>query len=187
MGEILGVSNDRPGIPADLERALFVEVGYRCAIPACGATSPLEVEHIEEFSKVKEHTFENMIVLCANHHRQKVPGGGPRTLDRKALKAIKHNLALVNGRYGDIERRVIDYFVLNSEETSVLLPGLMHVLVMRLVDDGLLTQPTRENDLSVELPSAPGVRELVTWQDRYELTDHGRETVGQIRDRLSLD
>ncbi|WP_153302823.1 HNH endonuclease [Aeromicrobium choanae] len=174
------MTSDRPAIPADLERALFAESGYRCAVPACGVTSPLQVEHIVPWAQVQEHAFENMIVLCANHHGQKKIGGGPRQLDQKALRTIKHNLARLNGRFGDVERRVLDYFVENAEEESLKLPGHMEVLLMRLISDGLLDGPEMAGGMAL------GDKVLMR-NDKYTLTDAGREVVAQLRDAMSLD
>ena len=80
----VGMPEGRPAIPRELERALFVEAGHRCAIPTCGAVAPPVIEHIDDWATVKEHRFENMIVLCANCHGLK--GDGPRKLDRNALR-----------------------------------------------------------------------------------------------------
>src|SRR4051812_22406734 len=98
----------RPAIPAELERAVMVEAGHRCAVPTCRAVAPLQIEHIDDWAKVKEHDFSNQIVLCANCHGLK--GTGPRRLDRKALRQYKANLGVLTGRYSNLERRVLDYF-----------------------------------------------------------------------------
>ena len=129
---------DRPAIPRELERALFIEAGYRCAIPTCRAVAPLEIEHIEDWAKVQEHKFENMIVLCANCHGRK--GGGRGQLDRQALRQYKANLALLNHRYGEFERRILDYFAQNPQANMILLPGGMELLVYHLMVDGYLSQ-----------------------------------------------
>ena len=60
------MSEQRSPIPADLQRSLMIEAGYRCAI--CKETSGLQIDHIIEWSEVREHKFENMIVLCAICH-----------------------------------------------------------------------------------------------------------------------
>ena len=39
----------RTAIPAALERDLMIEAGYRCAV--CQSTSPLEIDHIEDWAK----------------------------------------------------------------------------------------------------------------------------------------
>src|SRR5262245_2693878 len=99
------MSTDRPPTPAALERALMIEAGYRCAI--CKGTVPLVIDHIIEWAEVQEHTFENMIVLCANCHGRKKKTSDPRHINRASLRLIKDNLMMLNGRYSDLERRII--------------------------------------------------------------------------------
>jgi HNH endonuclease len=126
----------RDDISLPLQRSLMIEAGHRCAIPTCRAVAPLVFEHIEDWVKVREHKFENMIVLCANCHGLK--GEGPRKLDRKSLRQYKLNLAVVNGRYGDIERRVLEFFAVNPEANDMYLPGGLDILLAYLLIDGLL-------------------------------------------------
>ncbi|MFJ3793920.1 HNH endonuclease [Kitasatospora sp. NPDC090091] len=95
----------RPAIPAELRRRVLVEAGHRCAIPTC-RQHPVDIEHIEDWAKVQKHEFENLIALCPTCHRRK--GNGPDQIDRKALRQYKANLAVLNSRYGDLERRVIE-------------------------------------------------------------------------------
>jgi hypothetical protein len=132
------MSQGRPAIPRELERALFIEAGYRCAIPTCRAVAPLEIDHIEEWAKVQEHKFENMIVLCANCHGRK--GNQRGQLDRPALRQYKASLALLNHRYGEFERRVLDYFAQDPHTQIILLPGGMELLLHYLVTDGYLSE-----------------------------------------------
>ena len=178
---LIGMTTGRPSIPAELERAVFVESGYRCTIPGCAETSSLEIDHIVEWSTVKEHKFDNLIVLCPNHHAQKTSATGPRMLDRKALQAIKHNLARLNGRYGDTERRVIDYFVEHPTESSVELPPSMQVLMMRLTGDGLVVGPHPLGGIRL------GAAVVVAKSERYDLTERGGEVVARIRERSAVD
>ena len=49
----------------------MLEAGHRCAILTCRQIGPLQIEHIEDWARVKKHDFENMIVLCANCHGRK--------------------------------------------------------------------------------------------------------------------
>ncbi len=156
----------RPSIPAELERALMVEAGHRCAIPTCRAVAPLVIEHIVDWSIVKEHKFENMIVLCANCHGLK--GDGPRKLDRKSLKQYKLNLGIINSRYGDIERRVLEFFATNPDANTIRLPGGLDILVAYLIIDGLLVKP----------PPAGGIYfGDVPMHQVYVLTQPGRDFV----------
>lgn len=134
--------SDRDHIPNELQRQLMLEVGYRC--PLCGATEPLEFEHIEEWEKVKKHEFTNMIVLCASCHGRKKDTSSPRHINRASLRKLKQNLMLLNGRYSDLERRVLEVFekFVKANPTlqmppSVVLTDTMELLVKRVVDDGL--------------------------------------------------
>ena len=159
----------RDEIPLPLQRALMVEAGHRCAIPTCRAVAPLIIEHIEDWAKVKEHKFENMIVLCANCHGLK--GEGPRRLDRKSLKQYKLNLGVVNGRYGDIERRVLEFFATNTSVDEIYLPGGLDILLAYLINDGLLAKP----------PPTGGIYfGSVPMQQSYVITDAGREFVKRL-------
>lgn len=60
----------------------MVEADHRCAIPTCRAVAPLVFEHIEDWAKVREHKFENMIVLCANCNGLKARDRGSWTGSR---------------------------------------------------------------------------------------------------------
>jgi hypothetical protein len=106
----------RPAIPRELERELFVEAGYRCAIPTCRAVAPLVIEHIADWAEVREHKFENTIVLCANCHGLK--GEGQRQLSRAALRQYKANLGLLNHRYSALERRLLEDFARPELESA---------------------------------------------------------------------
>src|ERR1017187_239512 len=73
------MSLERPAIPADIKRELMIECGHRCA--CCGEPTALEKAHIVFWSQAKEHTFENLIVLCAVcHHRSHDEEWNRRTL-----------------------------------------------------------------------------------------------------------
>lgn len=156
----------RPDIPRELERALFIEAGHRCAIPTCRAVAPLVIEHIDDWATVREHRFENMIVLCANCHGLK--GEGPRKLDRKALRQYKINLGVINNRYSDFERRVLEFFAENPGSWHIDLPVGLDMLVLYLVKDGLL----------VEIPREKGTYRMKIRMDKgYALTPAGQEFV----------
>jgi hypothetical protein len=171
------VPNNRDAIPNELQRQLFVEAGYRCAIPTCRAVAPLHIEHIDDYATVQEHEFENMIVLCANYHGLK--SDKPRQLDRKALLQFKANLGLLNHRYGDLERRLLEDFAQTSDPNVRFLPGSMELLVRNLVRDGYLKKEVVEGGyrriygkdehegIVIEVPDFAGC----------SLTDSGREFV----------
>lgn len=55
-------------IPSEIKLQVRKECGFGCVI--CGLPI-FEYDHIEEFSVVKEHTVENLALLCSNHHTEK--------------------------------------------------------------------------------------------------------------------
>ena len=59
---------NRPSIPVEIRREVLVESGHRCAV--CGEPLPLELAHIVPWRKIKEHTSDNLICLCANCHER---------------------------------------------------------------------------------------------------------------------
>jgi hypothetical protein len=123
----------RPDIPAQMEREVLIEAGYRCAMPRCGQTE-ITIDHIDDYAKVQEHRFDNLIVLCANCHLRKTQG----KIDRKALQQIKAHLSTVAGRYSDLEQRVLRRFIDNGARMMVQLPGGWDIPLLHLVRDGLL-------------------------------------------------
>ncbi len=75
----------RPRIPREVERQVLTEAGHRCAV--CGESCPVERAHIVPWRRVKEHTAENLICLCANcHRRADAEKWGAKTLQVYKLK-----------------------------------------------------------------------------------------------------
>jgi hypothetical protein len=184
------MQESRPAIPKPLERELFIEAGYRCAIPTCRTASPLQIEHIEDWAKVREHRFDNMIVLCANCHGRK--GDRRGQVDRAALRRYKTNLALLNHRYGDFERRILDYFVANPNPNFILLPGGMEFLFHCLVSDGYLEHLAAFQAASVAsytlITNIGTTLEFdIPSQVAYRLTESGKEFIRRWRDAKPLE
>jgi len=167
----------RPAVPTALRRALYEEAGYRCAIPTCRGTSALEMAHIVPWAEVQTHSFDNMIVLCAVDHTRYDRGEIPR----QSIQAYKDNLALLNGRYSDAERRILEAFtqVPDAELGSVGLPipGGTAYTVMYLVKDDLVTvNPNRQ----ISIGGLPPY-EIVS------LTRKGVDAVGRLRTAQRID
>lgn len=113
----------RPKIPADIERALLVESGHRCAV--CGESCPLERAHIIPWNKSREHKLEDLICLCAScHERADHEDWGTQVLrlyksrpwvlrkqdDRYVLgrkKKVRLTLDLQLGDYDGLQERII--------------------------------------------------------------------------------
>jgi HNH endonuclease len=154
---------NRPEIPRGLVREILVEAGHRCAIPTCRQT-PVEIAHIISYEQVREHTFDNLIALCPTCHARYDRG----EIDRKAMTQYKTNLSVLNGRYGDLEKRVLRVFAEKPEQTQIYILRGLGILLMNLLKDGLLrSEDGREEFLGDEFGQpAP-----------YELTPKGREFI----------
>lgn len=166
----------RPPIPTKVKRAVLVEAGHRCAIPTCRYPKVM-IAHIVPWRDCKTHEPSNLIALCANCHDLYDNG---RTIDQLSMMQYKANLAVITGRYIDIERRILEHFAQNPSETMVRLPGGMDLVVMYLLRDGLLA-PGESHSAATTSLSSP-----FTWQTvmgvEYYLTDAGRSVV----DRMSM-
>lgn len=73
---------NRPVIPAEVKRAIFIEAGHRCA--CCGSPFPLERAHIVPWREARDHSVSNLLCLCANCHEM-----ADRDWDRKTFYAYK--------------------------------------------------------------------------------------------------
>jgi hypothetical protein len=168
----------------------MLDAGYQCSIPTCHMSVNLEIDHIEEWSKVKEHRYENLIVLCRNHHGMKVSGSSPRELNETALRIIKQNQMELAGRYGDIERRVLEHFVRNSDERTVTLPGDFDILLMQLLDGALLEKEFQGTGSTiiqwVGTDDEPDEQNSIVLRQVYRLTDEGLATVAAIREARAI-
>ena len=166
----------RQAIPEPLRRDVLVEAGHRCAIPTCRQI-PVEIAHIEPWSKVHEHKFDNLIALCPTCHAR-AEGGG---IDRPALRQYKANLSVLNHRYSDLERRVLEAFADRPTDRHVSLPGGLELLLWYLFRDGYLVEwrPPHGGEL-VEIMGMP-------MHKVYELTDEGRAFVNRWVEPRDLD
>lgn len=164
----------RPPIPIALERAVKVEAGHRCAIPTCRYPR-VEIAHIVPWADVLEHQFENLIALCPNCHDL---FDKDKKIDRRAMQIYKANLSLLNYRYGEFERRVLQLFCDQPTADSVNLPGWHDIHVLHLLKDGLLIK-TDENSGCI-LAGIP------SWE-KYQLTVKGKQFVNDWKKAHSLE
>ena len=160
----------RPEIPRPLERDVRTEAGHRCAIPTCRATSGLQIHHIVPWAKVQEHTFDNLILLCANCHSRVTNG----EIDTLSVRHYKANLSVVSNRYGDLERRVLEIFANNPNHDAIELPGGNDILMWYLLRDGYVVKtaaPSNPFTVTDEFGNE------VVGREAYRLTPSGREFV----------
>src|SRR5438105_1954197 len=117
----------RPAIPADLERAVLVEAGHRCAIAVCRQV-PIEIAHIVGYARCRKHEFHNLIPLCPNCHTRFDRG----EIDHKSMQLYNLQLALLNRRYGDAEARVLEWFAEDGRRVGIRLFAELEVLLRHL-------------------------------------------------------
>lgn len=159
--------DNRQPIPTALKRKVLVEAGHRCAIPTCRQT-PVEIAHIVPWAICQKHEFDNLIALCPTCHTRYDKG----EIDRKSMQAYKHNLSVLNSRYGDLEKRVLLHFARNPSDKQITLPilnGATDIFLMYLIQDQMIIALPEQRPI---LMSASG---RVTMP--YELTNKGREFI----------
>lgn len=131
---------NRPYTPEKLKKELYLEAGFRCAIPTCRQAGPLDIAHIHALNDGGPSDFNNLIVLCPSCHR-KYDEGKTKFLDKEAMLQYKANLQIINGRYSAFELRLLEDF-LDSEKTEVLLFG-REIDIRYLLKDKLLEESSK--------------------------------------------
>ncbi|MEU2496005.1 HNH endonuclease signature motif containing protein [Streptomyces sp. NPDC007883] len=176
------MSSRRTAVPAEIRRAVLVEAGHRCAIPTC-RTSTTEIAHIKPWRQVKEHTFDNLIALCPTCHTRFDKG----EIDRKSMLQYKANLGVINGRYGEIERRVLMIFAENPNIRTIPMPSASDVAMLHLVKDGMFRRGISQG-LNMIIPN--GSEAVIDFaggtQEFYTITDKGLELVKRLAEAKSL-
>lgn len=121
---------NRPSIPTDLKRRILIESGHRCAIPTCRFPTT-EIAHIEPWSKVREHKYENLIALCPNCHTRFDNGD----IDRKSLRIYKRILQRLTDKFDRFELNILNEL---REPKLVLIAPSMVFLIKNLLDEKLV-------------------------------------------------
>ncbi|TLY49816.1 MAG: HNH endonuclease [Gammaproteobacteria bacterium] len=121
----------RHAVPAEVKRAVLDEAGHRCAIPTCRATTT-EIAHIAPWADTHDDSFENLIALCPNCHTR---FDQKKEIDRLAVRMYKHNLGILNNRYGEFERRLFEVLAKSNERVFVL-GAAGDLLVANAIKDG---------------------------------------------------
>ncbi|MWV50036.1 hypothetical protein GRS96_12225 [Rathayibacter sp. VKM Ac-2803] len=113
--------------------------------------------HIVPWETVRAHDFSNMLVLCHNCHWRY---DTTKEIDRKSIRAYKMNLSVLNARYSDYERRVLEALHLRGENSSLRLSGgdSLDVLLQNVQRDGLVS---READVGMMYRSPGGGLDIV--------------------------
>ena len=148
------------GVLMARKRMALVEAGHRCAIPTCRHPTT-ETAHILPESESDDESFANLIALCEKCQK--------KGIDRQSIRGYKRNLAILNSRYSEFERRVFDQIAETDRRSFVVEPGF-EILLLHAVNDGLLKR--------VELATVGAQRGEPT-QYTYEVTDEGLDFINR--------
>lgn len=111
------------------------EAGFRCAVPYCNNTSPLQIHHIVHQGNGENgaDTIDNLICLCSNCHGRYHAG----EIDRRAIQRYKRRL--VQEAYKELATHEIGYLegLLDGDEIELNNEGVR--LVRRLERKGYIT------------------------------------------------
>jgi hypothetical protein len=165
---------DRDPIPAAIRRAVLVEAGHRCAIPTCRATTT-EVAHIVPWSQTQDNSFENLIALCPNCHSRFDQTG---EIDRQSVRMYKQNLALLNNRYGEVERRLFAWLAASGERVFVL-GAAGDLMVANAVRDGFFEDKHVEG-IGLDVTGSNGFEKHFPMSFTFWVTDAGVEFIRRI-------
>jgi hypothetical protein len=162
---------NRDAIPADIKRAVLVEAGHRCAIPTCRATTT-EIAHIIPWAESHDNSFENLIALCPNCHTR---FDQKKEIDQKAVTMYKHNLCILNNRYGEFERRLFEVLAKTDERVFVL-GAAGDLLVANAVKDGFF-EDKHVQGMNFDIKSSNGFSKSFPMTFTYWVTDTGVEFI----------
>ncbi len=162
---------NRDVVSADIRRAVLVEAGHRCAIPTCRATTT-EIAHIVPWAELYDNSFENLIALCPNCHTR---FDQKKEIDRPAIKMYKHNLGILNNRYGEFERRLFEILAKTGERVFVL-GAAGDLLVANAVKDGFF-EDKHVQSMNFDVKSSNGYSKSFPMAFAYWVTDAGVEFI----------
>ncbi len=165
--------SNRDNISVSVKREVKVEAGHRCAIPTCRQI-PIEIAHIEAYVKTQNNNFENLIALCPTCHTRYDLG---KDIDFLAMRIYKTNLSLLNMRYGEYERRLIEYFAENENLSNIIQGSLQDLHLWYFLKDGFLVKTSK---------CGPHINGVPSWEE-YALTKKGREFVNNWKSAKALE
>lgn len=170
----------RDTIPAEVKRLVLVEAGHRCAIPTCRATTT-EIAHIVPWAETRDNSFENLIALCPNCHTR---FDQKKEMDRLSVKMYKHNLGILNNRYGEFERRLFEVLAKSNERVFVL-GAAGDLLVANAVKDGFFEDKHVEG-VGLQVNGSNGFSKNFPMTFTYWVTDAGIEFIKRYANGIDI-
>lgn len=141
------MANRRDKIPVDVQRNVFIECGFRCAVPTCRYPVPLEVHHLCHVSEGGGNNEENLLVLCRNCHGMY----HEKTITAEALMVYKRNIQALTQSF---DQKGLDVLLLLSDLGKISCKGEGLLSIAGLVASGFVSCKT-EKGIITNLPS-PG-------------------------------
>jgi len=134
-----------------LRRIIKQEAGYRCAIPTCNCTSPLEIHHIVPIADGGDDNPQNLICLCRNCHGRCHNG----EIDNEAIVQYKQRLIRIS----------VDLFLHEHKYLEALYRG--ELIELSTDDVSLANRLERRGFVNIiEIPQNNSFRLAITDQGR---------------------
>jgi hypothetical protein len=137
----------------EVKRRVLVEAAHRCAIPTC-RNPTTEIARIAPETH-RDDSFDNLIALC--------PSCQKKGIDRRSIRTHKRNLAILNSRYSDVERRLFEQ-IAETGRTSFVVEAGLEIPLLHAVGDGFLKR----------VESSPA-----STRHHYEVADAGLDFIGR--------
>jgi len=171
---------NRESVSAEIKRTVLVEAGHRCAIPTCRSTTT-EIAHIVPWAETQDNSFENLIALCPNCHTR---FDQKKEIDRLSIKMYKHNLGILNHRYGEFERRLFEVLAKTGERVFVL-GAAGDLMVANAVKDGFFEDKHVEG-MGFQVSASNGFSKNFPMTFTYWVTDAGVEFIRRYASGIDI-
>lgn len=162
------MSEARPPVPEGMKRTVRQRCKFGCVI--CGA--PIyHYDHFQEYSEVKEHSAENIILLCPNHHQDKTSGRLPKDV----LKRFTENPY----NYDRDKTSTYSRLFITGNETELLVGGNSYKSTItnggrfdaiRIYEHTVVGYEREEDNILLNILMTDKLGQLLLKVDRGELT-----------------
>ena len=161
--------SNRPAIPKQIQDDLMFECRYRCACD-CEPVS-LEKAHIIPWSETQDHSFENLVVLCANCHtradKEKWPEAHFRRFKQQPCALERERLPMISP-----EQKVMVDYIAATHPDSMTEQQRFRLAAMFAAYAGIqyseisvvTVAPTNSSLIRLEMPRSAAERLILGFQ-----------------------
>ena len=132
-------------------------------------------------AETQDNSFENLIALCPNCHTR---FDQKKEIDRQAVKMYKHNLGILNNRYGEFERRLFEVLAKSNERVFVL-GAAGYLWVANAVKDGFFEDKHVEG-MGLQVNGSNGFSKNFPMSFTYWVTDAGVEFIKRFASGIDI-